>query len=71
MSKKQKKEIESTNDGSRAINKIKISDIVIMAILIVFKHWSNIKRLFNGTESKFSFKKSVKAPEKNESKEEK
>ena len=44
---------------------------VIMAILIVFKHWSNIKRLFNGTESKFSFKKSVKAPEKNESKEEK
>ena len=33
---------------------------VIMAVLIVFKHWSNIKRLLNGTESKFSFKKSVK-----------
>ena len=35
MSKKQQKEMESTNDGSRAINKIKISDIVIMAILII------------------------------------
>lgn len=35
MSKKQKKEMESTNDGSRAINKLKISDIVIMAILII------------------------------------
>ena len=33
---------------------------VIMTVLIVFKHWSNIKRLLNGTESKFSFKKSVK-----------
>lgn len=35
MSKKNKKEIESTNDGSRAINKIKISDIIIMLILII------------------------------------
>jgi len=33
---------------------------VIMTVLIVFKHWSNIKRLLNGTESKFTFKKSVK-----------
>ncbi len=33
---------------------------VIMTALIVFKHWSNIKRLLNGTENKFSFKKSVK-----------
>ena len=33
---------------------------VIMAVLIVFKHWQNIKRLLNGTENKFSFKKSVK-----------
>ena len=33
---------------------------VLMAIIIVAKHWTNIKRLMNGTESKFSFKKSVK-----------
>ena len=36
----------------------------IVAILIVFKHKDNIKRLLNGTESKFSFKKSKKAGEK-------
>ena len=36
---------------------------VIIAILIVFKHWQNIKRLLNGTENKFSFKKSVKPTE--------
>ena len=35
---------------------------IIMTALIVFKHWQNIKRLFKGTESKFSFKKSVKRP---------
>lgn len=29
----------------------------IIAILIIFKHHSNIKRLVSGTESKFSFKK--------------
>lgn len=28
------------------------------AALVVFKHRSNIKRIFNGTESKFAFKKS-------------
>lgn len=39
---------------------------MIVAILVVVKHWTNIKRLVQGTESKFSFKKSVKAPEKNE-----
>ncbi len=39
---------------------------IIMTVLIVFKHWSNIKRLLNGTESKFSFKKSVKKPADNE-----
>ena len=32
----------------------------IIAALIVFKHLPNIKRLLNGNESKFSFKKSVK-----------
>ncbi len=32
----------------------------IIAALIVFKHIPNIKRLLNGNESKFSFKKSVK-----------
>lgn len=35
---------------------------VLMAILIIAKHWTNIQRLRTGTESKFSFKKSVKAP---------
>ena len=35
---------------------------VLMAALIIGKHWPNIQRLREGTESKFSFKKSVKAP---------
>ena len=35
---------------------------VLMSVLVVAKHWTNIQRLRNGTESKFSFKKSVKAP---------
>lgn len=35
----------------------------LMTVLIVFKHWENIKRLMNGQESKFSFKKSVKKAE--------
>ena len=32
---------------------------IIIAALVVFMHRENIKRLLNGTESKFSFKKSV------------
>ena len=41
---------------------------VLMTVLVVVKHWENIKRLSQGKESKFSFKKSVKATteEKNE-----
>lgn len=35
---------------------------VLMAALIIGKHWANIQRLREGTESKFSFKKSVKTP---------
>ena len=35
---------------------------VIMTAMVVIKHWENIKRLLNGTENKFSFKKSVKKP---------
>lgn len=35
---------------------------VLMAVLIIAKHWTNIQRLRAGTESKFSFKKSVKPP---------
>ncbi len=35
---------------------------VLMAALIIGKHWPNIQRLREGKESKFSFKKSVKAP---------
>ena len=33
---------------------------VLMAVLVVMKHWENIKRLSKGKENKFSFKKSVK-----------
>ena len=36
---------------------------MITAVVVVVKHWGNIKRLAAGKESKFSFKKSVKAPE--------
>ena len=39
---------------------------VLMTILIVFKHWENIKRLLHGKENKFSFKKSVKTVKENE-----
>ena len=35
---------------------------VLMSALIIAKHWTNIQRLRNGTESKFTFKKSVKPP---------
>ena len=35
---------------------------MIIAVLVVVKHWTNIKRLLQGKESKFSFKKSVAAP---------
>ena len=40
--------------------------VFIMTVLVVFKHWENIKRLFHGQENKFSFKKSVKTPDKTE-----
>jgi len=36
---------------------------VIIAVLVVLKHKENIKRLLNGTESRFTFKKSVKKEE--------
>lgn len=36
---------------------------VLIAAVIVIKHWENIKRLSKGKENKFSFKKSVKVPE--------
>ena len=38
---------------------------VLMSILIIGKHWQNIQRLREGTESKFSFKKSVKSTKSN------
>ena len=38
---------------------------MIIAALVIFMHRENIKRLMNGTESKFSFKKSVD-PNKND-----
>jgi glycerol-3-phosphate acyltransferase PlsY len=41
---------------------------LLIALLIVYKHKDNITRLMNGTESKFSFKKSVAAPKDDEQK---
>ena len=37
-----------------------IVSIVVIALLVIFKHRANLKRLYNGEESKFYFKKSVK-----------
>ena len=42
----------------------------LMTVLVVAKHWENIKRLSQGKESKFSFKKSVKSPTEEKNKEE-
>ena len=39
---------------------------IIIAVLVVVKHWANIKRLLQGKESKFSFKKSVKVADTND-----
>lgn len=36
---------------------------IMIGAVIVIKHWANIKRLLQGKENKFSFKKSVKTPE--------
>lgn len=36
--------------------------LVVMVVFIVWKHRSNIERLKNGTESKFSFKKQIPDP---------
>ena len=38
----------------------------LMAVLVICKHHTNLKRLANGTESKFSFKKSKPAGENND-----
>lgn len=35
----------------------------LVTVLVVTKHWGNIKRLMRGQESKFSFKKSVAKPQ--------
>lgn len=46
------------------MNRIGIHMIVLvataMAVIIVYKHRQNLKRIFSGTESKFSFKRSQK-----------
>ena len=42
----------------------------LMTILVVVKHWENIKRLSQGKESKFSFKQSVKTTTEEKTKEE-
>ena len=44
---------------------------LIITLLVIFKHKDNIQRLRNRTESKFSFKKSVAPPSKNEPEENK
>jgi len=38
----------------------------LLMVLVIVKHRENIRRLLNGTESKFSFKKSVKPTEQKE-----
>lgn len=42
---------------------VQTSCIFLTSFLIIIKHFDNIKRLLNGTESKFSFKKSKPATE--------
>ena len=32
----------------------------LIAVIVVIKHWGNLKRIFSGTESKFEFKRSKK-----------
>ena len=44
---------------------------IIIAVVVVIKHWGNIKRLMQGKENKFSFKKSVKPEDSASSSEEK
>ena len=39
---------------------------LIIAVIVVVKHIGNVKRIANGTESKFSFNKSKKAPTESE-----
>lgn len=34
---------------------------IVIAVIVVVKHWGNLKRIFDGTESKFRFKKSKAA----------
>ena len=41
---------------------IRLIITLIIAAIVVFKHRSNISRIMNGTESKFSFKKTAKRP---------
>ena len=33
---------------------------ILIAVIVVVKHWGNLKRIFSGTESKFEFRKSKK-----------
>ena len=42
---------------------ISLVSAIMMTVLVVVKHKENIGRLLRGQENKFSFKKSVKAPE--------
>lgn len=44
---------------------------ILIAALVIFMHRENIKRLWQGTENKFSFKKSVKPAETKETKNDK
>lgn len=41
---------------------IKLLVSILISLLVIFLHRENIKRLWSGTENKFSFKKSVKPP---------
>lgn len=50
------------NTGYRSIELIALA----CAVIVIIKHRANLKRIFEGTESKFEFKKSKKLPDDSE-----
>ena len=42
------------------IKAIAVFCAIVAAVIVIIKHWGNLKRIFDGTESKFEFKKSKK-----------
>ena len=46
--------------NSERVKSFAVVASTIVTIIVIIKHWQNLKRIFNGTESKFEFKKSRK-----------